>query len=235
VAAVILEPIPMNIGVCMPEDGYLTGVQQLCKKYGALFVMDEVKTGAKLAWGGACEYFKIKPDLVTFGKAIGGGFSLAAFGGRRDVMDVLSRGEVFHAGTYNANTVAIAAGHAALTQVFTPDVYPGIATLNQALIDGYNEILKKNGLKGYALGAGCNGTVMFCDRVVKNYRDWLSIDEEMWKTWFYGLLSRGILPQAYAWDEQWTISLAHTEADIELHLAKVRELVPALLTAQERK
>jgi glutamate-1-semialdehyde 2,1-aminomutase len=235
IAALITEPIMMNIGICEPNPGYFEAVLKMCHDNGALFIFDEVKTGFKLARGGAAEYFKVKPDLITFGKAVGGGFSLAAFGGRREVMEVLTKGTVFHAGTYNANTIGVAAGYAALTEVYTPDIYPRIAKLNQALIDGYNTHLKKHGLKGYAAGAGCNGTVMFCEKVVKNYRDWLSIDAEMWKTWFYGLLSRGVLPQAYAWDEQWTFSVAHTEADVEQHLKTLGEITPALLKAQDWK
>jgi len=232
VAAVILEPIPMNIGVCMPENGYLQGVQKMCREHGALFIMDEVKTGVKLARGGACEYFGLQPDLICLAKAIGGGFPLAAFGGRRDVLEVLDKGIVFHAGTYNSNTVGVAAGYAMLTKVLTDDVYPRLSKLNQMLIDGYNDILKKEGLKGYAVGAGVNGTVQFTDRVVKNYRDWLSVDDEMWKVWWYGMLNRGIMTQAYAWDEQWTLCVAHTENDMELHLGKFRELVPLLKKAQ---
>jgi len=232
VAAVILEPIMMNIGVAMPDPGYLQAVHDLCKQNGALFILDEVKTGVKLAHGGACEYFALKPDLICLAKAIGGGFPLAAFGGRLEVMEVLDKGLVFHAGTYNSNTVGIAAGYAMLTKVLTRDVYPRISKLNQMLIDGYNDILKKNGLKGYAIGAGCNGTVQFADREIKNYRDWLHVDDEMWKVWWYGLLNRGILAQAYAWDEQWTICVAHTEAEMEHHLSKARELVPLLQKAQ---
>jgi glutamate-1-semialdehyde 2,1-aminomutase len=234
VAAMIVEPIMMNIGVCLPDPGFYQAALELCHANGALFIFDEVKTGVKLARGGACEHFGIKPDMITLGKAIGGGFPLAAFGGRRDVMDVLTQGKVFHAGTYNANTVGVAAGYAALTRVYTPEVYARHARLNQALVDGYNDILKREGLMGYAAGAGCNGTVMFSDRVVKNYRDWCGIHTEMWKTWFYGLLARGVVPQAYAWDEQWTFCVAHTEADVELHLAKLRELVPALKLAQDQ-
>jgi glutamate-1-semialdehyde 2,1-aminomutase len=235
IAAVIVEPIQMNIGIAMPQQGYLQGVHELCKKNGALLIFDEVKTGAKLARGGACEYFKMKPDMICLAKAIGGGFPLAAFGARREIMEVLEKGTVFHAGTYNANAIGVAAGVATLTKVLTPDVYPRIAKLNQMLIDGYNDILKKSDLKGYAAGAGCNGTVQFCDHEVKNYRDWLDVDEEMWKVWWYGMLSRGILTQAYAWDEQWTICVSHTEADIEFHLKTFRELVPALSQAQNKK
>lgn len=234
VASVILEPIPMNMGVVMPEPGFLEGVRSLCDKHGSVLIFDEVKTGVKLARGGASEYFKIKPDMVCLAKAIGGGFPIAAFGARRDIMGVLEKGTVFHAGTYNANTVGVAAGYAALTKVLTADAYRHTARLNKTLIDGYNDTIKKEGLKGYAVGAGCNGTVQFSDRKVQNYRDWLHVDEEMWKTWWYGMLNRGIITQAYAWDEQWTISVAHTEADIETHLSKFRELVPAILKAQQK-
>jgi len=233
VAAVIVEPIQMNIGVCMPQQGYHHALLNICHKNGALLIFDEVKTGVKLARGGACEYFEIKPDMVCLAKAIGGGFPLAAFGARREIMEVLEKGIVFHAGTYNANAIGIAAGLATLTKVLTPDVYPRISKLNQTLIDGYNEVLKKNGLKGYAAGAGCNGTVQFTPREVKNYRDWLEVDTEMWKVWWYGMLCRGILTQSYAWDEQWTICVAHTDADIEFHLSKFKELVPALQKAQD--
>lgn len=232
VAAVILEPIPMNIGVCMPEQDYLKNVQEMCRSNGALLILDEVKTGVKLARGGACEYFGIKPDLICLAKAIGGGFPMAAFGGRKDVMEVLDKGIVFHAGTYNSNTVGVAAGLAMLTKVLTDDVYPRLGKLNRMLIDGYNDVLKKEGLKGYAIGAGVNGTVQFTDREVKNYRDWLTVDEEMWKVWWYGMLNRGVMTQAYAWDEQWTLCVAHTERDMEFHLQQFRELVPSLKQAQ---
>lgn len=234
VAAIILEPIPMNMGIVMPEPGFLEGLRKLCDQNGSLLIFDEVKTGVKLARGGASEYFKMKPDMVCLAKAIGGGFPIAAFGAKREIMSVLEKGIVFHAGTYNANTIGVAAGYAALTKVLTADAYKHTSKLNQMLIDGYNETLKKEGLKGYALGAGCNGTVQFADRKVRNYRDWLHVDEEMWKTWWYGMLNRGVLTQAYAWDEQWTISVAHTEADVEFHLKQFRDLVPALQKAQQK-
>jgi glutamate-1-semialdehyde 2,1-aminomutase len=232
IAAVITEPIPMNIGICMPQPGYLQAVQKMCQDHGALLILDEVKTGVKLARGGACEYFNLKPDLICLAKAIGGGFPMAAFGGRKEVLEVLDKGIVFHAGTYNSNTVGVAAGYAMLTKVLTDDVYPRLQKLNQMLIDGYNDILKKEGLKGYAAGAGVNGTVQFTPREVKNYRDWLEVDEEMWKVWWYGMLNRGVMTQAYAWDEQWTVCVAHSESDMEKHLTAFRDLVPALHQAQ---
>jgi glutamate-1-semialdehyde 2,1-aminomutase len=153
--------------------------------------------------------------------------------GRREILQVLEKGIVFHAGTYNANVVGIVAGYANLTRVLTNEVYPRLSRLNQILLDGYNEIIKKEGLKGYAVGAGCNGTVQFASRTVRNYRDWLEVDSEMWKVWWYGMLNRGVMTQAYAWDEQWTICVAHTEQDMEFHLSKFKELVPELLRAQD--
>jgi glutamate-1-semialdehyde 2,1-aminomutase len=110
IAAVIVEPIMMNVGICMPQPGYLEGLRDLTKRYGALLIFDEVKTGAKLARGGACEYFGIKPDLVCLAKSIGGGFPLAAFATSKTVMDAIAQHKVFHAGTYNTNPVVMAAG-----------------------------------------------------------------------------------------------------------------------------
>jgi glutamate-1-semialdehyde 2,1-aminomutase len=232
IAAVIIEPIQMNIGIALPEPGYLQGVRELCNRHSALLIFDEVKTGVKLARGGACEFYKIQPDLVCLAKAIGGGFPMAAFGARREIFEVLEKGEVFHAGTYNANVVGVAAAYATLTRVLTDEIYPRTSKLNQMLIDGYNEVIKREGLKGYAVGGGCNGTVQFAPRKVQNYRDWLEVDSEMWKVWWYGMLNRGIMTQAYAWDEQWTVCVSHTEADIQFHLSQLRALVPALLRAQ---
>ena len=103
IAAIILEPIMMNVGICMPDAGYLQGLREICTRHGALLIFDEVKTGAKLGRGGACEYFKVKPDIISLAKSIGGGLPLAAFGASREVMDPIVQYKVFHGGTYNTN------------------------------------------------------------------------------------------------------------------------------------
>ncbi|MFY9753794.1 MAG: glutamate-1-semialdehyde 2,1-aminomutase [Candidatus Acidiferrales bacterium] len=232
IAAVIVEPIMMNVGILMPDPGYHQALREITKKHGALLIFDEVKTGAKLARGGACEYFGIKPDIICLAKSIGGGFSLAAFASTRAVMSLISDHKVFHGGTYNTNPVAMAAGLATFREVLTPAAYEHVGRLNKKLLDGYNTQLKKTGLKAYVVGAGTNGALMFFDQPIKNYRDWLKVDSELWRHYWFAMVNRGVMAQPYWWDEQWTISVAHTEADIDRHLAAFAEVAPALAEAQ---
>lgn len=235
VAAVLVEPIMMNIAFCMPDDGYLQGLSDLTKKYGALFIMDEVKTGGKLAYGGACEYFNVKPDILCLGKSIGGGFSLAAFGASREVMDVIAQQKMFHAGTYNTNPIVMAAGIATFKNVLTREAFDYVGGLNKKLVDGYQQIIKKVGLIGYVDGAGANGAMMFYPQRIRNYRDWYHVDEDLWTHYWFAMTNRGILAQPYWWDEQWTVSVQHTAADIDEHLQVFADVAPALAAAQEER
>ncbi len=235
IAALIVEPVMMNVGICMPEEGYLQGVRELCAHHGALLIFDEVKTGAKLARGGACEYFKVKPDIVCLAKSIGGGFPLAAYGARKEVMDAIAQHKVFHAGTYNTNPLVMAAGLATFREVLTPAAYEHINRLNQRLVEGHQRIIKKTGLSAYAIGAGANGALMLYPKPLRNYRDWIAIDVDLWKHYWFGMVNRGVLPQAHWWDEQWTISVAHTERDIDRHLEAFAEVAPALARAQQER
>src|SRR3989454_9199927 len=123
IAAIILEPILMNVGLCMPQPGFLQGLRDICTKNGALLIFDEVKTGAKLGWGGASEFFGEIPDMICLAKSIGGGFPLAAFGTHRSVMDLISQHKVFHGGTYNTNPGSMAAGLATFHSLLTPEDY----------------------------------------------------------------------------------------------------------------
>jgi glutamate-1-semialdehyde 2,1-aminomutase len=233
IAAVIVEPIMMNVGILMPEEGYHQALREITKKNGALLIFDEVKTGAKLARGGACEYFGIKPDIVCLAKSIGGGFSLAAFASTRAVMGLISDHKVFHGGTYNTNPVAMAAGLATFREVLTPAAYEHVNRLNKKLLDGYNKEIGKTGLKAYVVGAGSNGSLMFVPTPIRNYRDWLKVDSELWRHYWFAMVNRGVMAQPYWWDEQWTVSVAHTEADIDRHLAVFAEIAPALAQAQK--
>jgi glutamate-1-semialdehyde 2,1-aminomutase len=233
IAAVIVEPIMMNVGILMPDEGYHQALREITKKNGALLIFDEVKTGAKLARGGACEYFGIKPDIVCLAKSIGGGFSLAAFASTRAVMGLISDHKVFHGGTYNTNPVAMAAGLATLREVLTPAAYEHVNRLNKKLLDGYNKEIGKTGLTAYVVGAGSNGSLMFCPKPIRNYRDWLKVDSELWRHYWFAMVNRGVMAQPYWWDEQWTVSVAHTEADIDRHLAVFAEVAPALAKAQK--
>ncbi len=232
IAAVIVEPIMMNVGILMPDEGYHQGLREITKKHGALLIFDEVKTGAKLARGGACEYFGIRPDIVCLAKSIGGGFSLAAFAARREIMNLITDHRVFHGGTYNTNPVAMAAGLATFREVLTPAAYEHVEKLNNKLVDGYKKQIEKSGIVGYMVSAGSNGALMFFPKPIKNYRDWLTIESDIWRHYWFGMVNRGVMAQPYWWDEQWTISVAHTEADIDKHLAAFAEVAPAIAQAQ---
>jgi glutamate-1-semialdehyde 2,1-aminomutase len=235
IAAIILEPIMMNVGMCMPQPGFLEGLREITARHGALLIFDEVKTGAKLAWGGASEYFGVKPDIITLAKAIGGGVPLGAFGASRAVMDLISNHKVFHGGTYNCNRISMSAGLAMFREVLTRENYAHVARLNKQLSDGYRKIIAKVDLEAYVANAGANGALMFYPEEIRNYRDWLKIDQDLWRQYWFGMVNRGVLPQPYWWDEQWTVSVQHTDAHIDKHLAAFEDIAPGLAKAQQER
>ena len=235
IAAIILEPIMMNVGICMPQPGFLEGLREITTRNGALLIFDEVKTGAKLAWGGASEYFGVKPDIITLAKAIGGGVPLAAFGASRGVMDLISQHKVFHGGTYNTNRVSMAAGLAMFREVLTRENYATVAKLSKKLADGYRKTIAKVGLQAYVASAGVNGSLMLYPQEIRNYRDWLKVDQDLWGQYWFGMVNRGVLPQPYWWDEQWTVSVQHTDADIDKHLAAFEDIAPSLAKVQQER
>jgi glutamate-1-semialdehyde 2,1-aminomutase len=235
IAAVILEPIMMNVGLCMPQKGFLEGLRQLCDKYGALLIFDEVKTGAKLSWGGASEYFGVIPDMICLAKSIGGGLPLAAFGTHKRVMDLISDHKVFHGGTYNTNPVSMAAGLATFREVLTRENYAHVDKLSAKLTEGYRKIVAKSGLQAYIASAGVNGALMLYPQEIRNYRDWLPVDVDLWRHYWFAMVNRGVMCQPYWWDEQWTISVQHTEADIDKHLAAFADIADSLAAAQHER
>ena len=236
IAAIILEPIMMNIVFVTPDDGYLEGLRDLAKRHGALLIFDEVKTGAKLCYGGASEYFGVKPDIICLGKSIGGGLPLAAFGASAEMMDWIQQQRMYHAGTYNTNPLVMAAGLAMFRKVLTRDIYSLIDRMEKKLVDGYEAIIRESGMIAYADGAGANGALCLYPARLRNYRDWYQHDDEVWMHYWFGMANRGVIPQPFWADEQWTISVQHTERDLDQHLAAFREIAPALAEAQhERK
>ena len=224
VGAVIIEPVMMNVGVLPPRDGYLQAVRDLCTRHGALLIFDEVKTSS-MSYGGAAEYYRIVPDIVCLSKSIGGGFPLAAFASTAKIAQVIETRKMMHAGTYNANPVVVAAGLAALRDVLTPETYPAMRALSDRLADGYREILSSAGIPAVVTNAGVNGAVTFgVESHVSNYREWTRMNTEMWKCFWFGMVNRGVIAQPYWWDEQWTISVAHTNQDIDRHLEALKEV-----------
>jgi glutamate-1-semialdehyde 2,1-aminomutase len=235
IAAIILEPIMMNVGLCMPQKGFLEGLRELCDKHGALLIFDEVKTGAKLGWAGASEYFGVTPDMICLAKSIGGGLPLAAFGTHKRVMQLISDHKVFHGGTYNTNPVSMAAGLAVFREVLTRANYAHTDKLSAKLTEGYRRIVAKSGLQAYIASAGVNGALMLYPAEIKNYRDWLAIDVDLWRHYWFGMVNRGVMPQPYWWDEQWTISVQHTEADIDEHLGAFADIADSLAASQHER
>src|SRR5437588_5423557 len=235
IAAIILEPIMMNVGLCMPQPGFLEGLRSLCTKYGALLIFDEVKTGAKLGWGGASEYFGVTPDMICLATSIGGGFPLAAFGTHKSVMALISQHKVFHGGTYNTNPVSMAAGLATFREVLTRENYAHVGKLSRKLVEGYRETISKTGLQAYIAEAGANGALMFYPQEIRNYRDWTTIDIDLWRQYWFGMVNRGVMASPEWWAAPWPISVQHTEADIDKHLAAFGDVAPALAKAQQER
>lgn len=223
VAAVIVEPVMMNVGVLPPSQGYLSGVRKLCTQYGALLIFDEVKTSS-MSYGGAAEFYRVTPDIVCLSKSIGGGFPLAAFASTANITEVIESRKMMHAGTYNANPVVVAAGLAALRDVLTPDKYALMRAMSDRLADGYREILSTAGVPAMVTSAGVNGAVTFGVESVSNYREWTKMNTTMWQCFWFGMVNRGVIAQPYWWDEQWTISVAHSDEDIEQHLEALKEV-----------
>ena len=235
IAAVIVEPIMMNVGMCIPQPGFLKGLREITAKHGALLIFDEVKTGGKLAWGGASEYFDVKPDIIALAKAIGGGVPLGAFGASKPVMDLITNHQIYHGGTYNANRIALAAGLAMFREVLTRENYVHVARLNKKLSDGYRRTIAKHGVEAYVVSAGANGALMLLPEELRNYRDWLRIDQTLWSQYWFGMVNRGVIPQPFWRDEQWTVSVQHTDVDIDKHLAAFEDVAPGLAKVQEER
>jgi glutamate-1-semialdehyde 2,1-aminomutase len=224
VAALILEPVMMNVGVMAPRDGFIPELRRLCDEFGCLLIFDEVKTGAKLAWGGAQEWFEVKPDIVCLAKAIGGGLPLGAFGARREIMDEIAAFRSFHAGTYASNPLATTACLTALDKVLVPEAFTRARALGDALGEGHNKIIKKYGHPWSAVNVGVNGTVFWRKTPPTNYREWLDQDfGAFWRYWHMNL-NRGVIPQAQCYDEQWTVSVLHTEKDVDRMLEVFDEI-----------
>lgn len=224
VAAVIIEPVMMNVGVMPPRDGFLEELRALCDEFGCLLIFDEVKTGAKLAWGGAQEHYGVRADMVCLAKAVGGGLPLGAFGARREIMNEIASFHSFHAGTYASNPLATTACITALDKILTRDVFPKTRALGDALAEGHNRIIKKRGLKACAVNVGSNGTVYWRTTPPTNYREWLDQDfSAFWRYWHMSL-NRGVIPQAQCYDEQWTVSVLHSSADVDRMLAVFDEI-----------
>jgi len=216
IACFILEPCMTNGGVIPPDPGYLEEVRKLTRKYNVLLIFDEVKVGARIAYGGASEKYGIEPDLVTLAKAIGGGTPLGAFGGRRDLMQLITPlGPAVHFGTYNANPLTTSAGLACLTKVLTKDKYKEMDRLGDKYAKGLKDIIKRLGLPACVTHEGPLGGIQFVPEIPHTYRQANQGNKAMWREYWYGMLSKGVIPMGSGWFEEYSISAAHTDKEID--------------------
>ncbi len=210
IACFILEPVMENIGICLPDDGYLQGIRDLTTEHGTMLIFDEVKTGITAGFGGATGYYGVEPDLVTLAKSIGGGFPIGAFGGRQEIMDLITAGRVLHLGTYNGNPLVMAAAKATLAVACDRQATEEAIGRNDRLVDACQEVIDDADLPAHTVRFGAKGCVTWRRERVRNYRDYLSGHIEVaFSQWIHGI-NRGILlPPGL--DEQWLVSVMHDE------------------------
>ncbi len=215
IAGIIIEPVPGNAGLYLPRPGYLEFLREITQAHGALLIFDEVMTGFRLAKGGAQERFKIDADLSCFGKVIGGGLPVGAFGGRADIMDYLAPlGPVYQAGTLSGNPIAMAAGIAALQELESGGAYCKLEELGEQLEAGMRNAAKSSGVPVQFNSCGSMFCGYFTSEPVQNLADAMKSDRERFKKYFHGMLNEGIYlaPSQF---EAGFISTAHTSADID--------------------
>jgi glutamate-1-semialdehyde 2,1-aminomutase len=228
-ACVIMEAAMMNLGVVLPEPGYLEAVRDITRRHGIVLIFDEVKTGLTIAAGGATERYGVKPDMVTLAKALGGGTPIGAIGGTDEVMSVVEDGTVYQVGTYNGNPLGMAAVRANLTEVLTPEAYKHLDHLNERILEGCTRVIQKHNLPGYAVGVGSKGCVTFSTEKVVDYESFkANQDADVSElAWLYNM-NRGVF-MTPGREEEWTLSVTHDDASVDLYVqvfdAMAEELV----------
>ena len=226
IACLIMEPVMMNIGVVVPQPGYLAAARDLCTQHGVVLIFDEVKSGATIAAGGAIERFGVQPHLACFAKAIGGGTPIGAFGGDASVMEVIEHGAA-QQGTFNGNPLAAAAGLAALTEVLTPDAYAHLAALGSRLADGCAKAIAEHGIPAHTADLGAKGCVSYRPEPLHNYRDFLETRIEFYDASYPWIVNRGVF-MTPGDEEQWTISVQHTDDDVDRYVDAFAEFAAAV-------
>ncbi|MGH7538531.1 MAG: aspartate aminotransferase family protein [Gemmatimonadales bacterium] len=226
IACIIMEPAMMNIGIVLPQPGYLERVRQLCDQHGVVFIYDEIKTGFTIAAGGATERFGVQPDLVCLAKAIAGGLPAAAFGGKTDLMFLIEKG-VSQMGTYNGNPLVSHVGLVVLREILTPDAYARLAKLAARLIAGCQRAIDTYGIPAHTVNLDAKGCVSYRPTPLRNYRDFLETQPDLFAASYPWLLNRGIF-MTPGDEEQWTLSLQHSEADVDRYVEVYTEFCKTL-------
>ena len=226
IAAFVVEPVIENLSIVVPDAGYLAAVRELCDAHGVVLIFDEVKTGLTAGAAGAAQRLGVKPDLITLAKSIGGGLPLAAFGGRREVMEVVVDGRMAHFGTYNGNPLVMAAAKA-VDEICTPQALAEAEAVNVRALQAIDAIIDEYELPAHTVGLGVKGCVTWSTTPVRNYRDYKATDFRLAElSWLWGV-NRGILTPP-GLDEQWLVSLVTTDEDMSTLVEDFRSLAQAL-------
>lgn len=232
IGGLIVEPIVMNVGMTQPYGDFLEGLRELCDEHNIVYIFDEVKTGVKVAPGGATEHYGVEPDLVTMAKSIGGNFPVGAFGGREEIMREIENGAA-HYGTYNGSPLVLRAMTTVLRDVLTEDAYDHVDALGERLADGYRDIMADAGVTGHVENVNSQGIVSFTEETITDYRDYLAnVDVEFHENYWFAMLNQGVLPHPHDASQQWTISVQHDEEDIDEHLEAFKNVAPRLADEQ---
>jgi glutamate-1-semialdehyde 2,1-aminomutase len=230
IAAIIIEPVAGNMGCILPQEGFLEGLRAICDLQGIVFIMDEVMTGFRLAPGGAQERLKINADLVTYGKVIGGGMPVGAFGGKKEIMQHISPlGNVYQAGTLSGNPLAMIAGYMMLkTLKENPSIYKQLDESTGYLRKGLNEVLKASGTPYVINQLGSMISIHFSEHPITNFASAAAANNELFKKFFHAMLKRGVYlpPSAF---ETWFLCSALTKEDLDLTIQKAKESLQEIL------
>jgi glutamate-1-semialdehyde 2,1-aminomutase len=227
VAAVIVEPVMMNVGIVLPDAGYLAAIKDMAHRNGALLIFDEVKTGATISAGGATERFGVTPDLVALAKAIGGGLPCGAVGGRDDVMAVIEDHRVAQMGTFNGNPLTMAASKATLLEILDAAAYAHFDALAETLQGGLDGVISEHELPFHVITLGARGGITYRAERVRNYRDYLEIDKSLaYLSWLYQC-NRGVVMAPGA-EENWTLSVQHSIEDVQRYVDNFAEMAKDL-------
>jgi glutamate-1-semialdehyde 2,1-aminomutase len=226
IACFIVEPVIENLSIILPDEGYLEGVRALCDKYKVALIFDEVKTGLTAGVAGASARVGVQPDLVTLAKSIGGGMPIAAFGGKREFMEAVVDGRMPHYGTYNGNPIS-AAAMLAVDAIVSKETLTMAERINVNALTELSEIINEYQLPAHTVGFGVKGAVIWSPKRVRNYRDFKATDFQLAElSWLWNINRAIITPPGL--DEQWLVSLATTQSDMDKMVESVRELAKAL-------
>jgi len=220
-ACVIVEPVSANMGLVLPKEGFLESIREITQKYGILLIFDEVITGFRLTYSGAQDYFKIRPDLTCLGKIIGGGLPCGAFGGKREIMQLLApEGEVYQAGTFSGNSLTVSAGLVTLKILSENKLYKNLEELTKYLCENIKKMVKLYRLKIKVNFISSMFSLFFVDKEVLDYNTALTQDTGLFKRFYHGLLKEGIYFSPSGFETNF-LSTEHTDKDIEKTLDAV--------------